>query len=764
MKKGLAHSIHYLKRRAQVYRIIEGVLLGILLMSLCGWLWYWKAWPYRELAPALAFVLGNILYIAYRPWWGIEVQHIAFDLNLRYPSLSFSTELLLKEPSHWLEAQQRQEIVQQLEALKPSIPIPWWRWFSILAVSGFCIGASYSLPKAKEQSKDPVPEAVVLMNTSDAKDSINLTQAEVRVTAPAYMGLGLKTHSLGNFEAYEGSAAIWYLEANQDIERAYLVRAFSDTVYMKKKNKGWTLTLPLTQASVYQIALEEGDSHWRSDLFAWQILTDQVPRVQLTDKNTAQEFLPEELPSTVSIAYKASDDFALSQVAIVATISRGEGEGVKFREMQIPIADFGKGIKSVAREFLWDIKSLGLQAGDEVYYYLRATDNKRPNPQQGRSDMHFLKVKDPNKVISSDLGGLAVDIMPEYFRSQRQIIIDTEALLKDKKKYTASDFMKASNTIAADQKILRLRYGQFIGEEAESGIGVGAELALKEYFLEKMNGEKAPHESEKELNEKVAEAFGLKLEEGHFMGDGHNHESEWNAAFESDIRAENPEMAGQSQARELLTPYVHAHNEMEEATFLDEAIKTQLKAALADMWYAELYLRLANPNEALPYEYKALEKIKSIQQQSRIYVERVGFEAPPLKEEKRLSGEQKEISPDRIRLSEIEEDTRVYTELFVWLASHPSATEVPPIALVQEVVDQALAQRMRQELTLSLATLQALNTLSSARSEFDYSKNREVAMKGLASVLTQAYSERRSVLLSDELSIRMQLKQKMGKK
>ena len=58
-------------------------------------------------------------------------------------------------------------------------------------------------------------------------------------------------------------------------------------------------------------------------------------------------------------------------------------------------------------------------------------------------------------------------VLPAYFRSQRQIILDAEALQKDKRRIAADRFLRRSDEIGVDQRILRLRYGQFLGEEAE---------------------------------------------------------------------------------------------------------------------------------------------------------------------------------------------------------------------------------------------------------------------------------------------------------
>jgi hypothetical protein len=57
------------------------------------------------------------------------------------------------------------------------------------------------------------------------------------------------------------------------------------------------------------------------------------------------------------------------------------------------------------------------------------------------------------------------------------------------------------------------------------------------------------------------------------------------------------------------------------------------------MWKAELQLRLYKPQAALPFAYKALRLLKDLQQKSRSYVAKTSYNPPPLKPEKRLSGE-----------------------------------------------------------------------------------------------------------------------------
>ncbi|NNK27654.1 MAG: tryptophan-rich sensory protein, partial [Flavobacteriaceae bacterium] len=62
-----------------------------------------------------------------------------------------------------------------------------------------------------------------------------------------------------------------------------------------------------------------------------------------------------------------------------------------------------------------------------------------------------------------------------------------------------------------------------------------------------------------------------------------------------------------------------------------------------EMWDAELYLRLYEPTKSLPYQYRALELIQEIKNSARIYVHRIGFDPPPIKEDKRLTGKLDDI-------------------------------------------------------------------------------------------------------------------------
>jgi hypothetical protein len=80
-----------------------------------------------------------------------------------------------------------------------------------------------------------------------------------------------------------------------------------------------------------------------------------------------------------------------------------------------------------------------------------------------------------------------------------------------------------------------------------------------------------------------------------------------------------------------------------------------LRQALNIMWDAELHLRLYEPEKSLPFQYEALELIQEIKNSARIYVHRIGFDPPPIKEDKRLTGDLEEVD-NYLKNEEFEEN------------------------------------------------------------------------------------------------------------
>jgi hypothetical protein len=168
-------------------------------------------------------------------------------------------------------------------------------------------------------------------------------------------------------------------------------------------------------------------------------------------------------------------------------------------------------------------------------------------------------------------------------------------------------------------------------------------------------------------------------------------------------------------AEDPLEAYVHNHEDPEASTLFAQSLKSKLKQAMAEMWDAELYLRLFQPEKSLPYQYKALKLIQEIKNSARIYVHRIGFDPPPIKEDKRLTGDLKEIgnyskNETLEKEDEYENMRKAVARLEVLLDSDSKITKTD-----QDLFNKAgneLARKAIEEPGKYLETLQTVKWLS----------------------------------------------------
>ncbi|WP_295990885.1 DUF4175 family protein [Rugamonas sp.] len=309
-----------------------------------------------------------------------------------------------------------------------------------------------------------------------------------------------------------------------------------------------------------------------------RVLADQAPQVKILLPNDLIQVLNKDAKSA-ALSVIARDDYAVVRASLHMTLARGSGENIRFSDREVPLPGGGDPhVRSWRKE--WTLAELGMEPGDELYFFVRATDNAPEHPHTTQSPTYTLRLPGPE---SEDLDASALPSMakPESLRSQRQVIIDTEQLVADlaaNPKMSAAAQRDRSEAIATDQAALRLRYGQFLGEESN------------------------------------------------LFGPDHDHEHEGGGA------AKDTEST-------LIAEFGHAHDQVDNATIFDPKTKAVLKRALAAMWDAEKSLRAIAPKTALPPEYKALDAIKELQQAERVYLHRTAFVPPAIKEEKRMSGD-----------------------------------------------------------------------------------------------------------------------------
>src|SRR5690606_27447058 len=116
---------------------------------------------------------------------------------------------------------------------------------------------------------------------------------------------------------------------------------------------------------------------YESDYFPLEAKDDLAPVIQPADRELYTYHFTND-PKIMDVQAKISDDFKVSEVYLVATLARGSGENVKFRENRIPVSR--KNFKSEDLSVRLDLNALDFRHGDELYYYWAAVDNKTPEP------------------------------------------------------------------------------------------------------------------------------------------------------------------------------------------------------------------------------------------------------------------------------------------------------------------------------------------------------------------------------------------------
>ncbi|MEP2057293.1 MAG: tryptophan-rich sensory protein [Maribacter litoralis] len=577
----------------------------------------------------VTFLIGLLLFILIKKPWQHNLYSTSTYVDAHVSEASFSSGLLLQTEDSLsnLAKLQRYKVAQELSIKLGSLTPPNAIKQALLVLLG-CIILGFVIDKL--QVFRGVDQLLHKPNNSEqiqfiATDSIKgksivpkIETQEIKVFYPSYTRLGGTTTKNPNIKAVKGSTVQWKLQFGHMVNDPVL-DIMGELKPLRKVGFGYQIQLPLTTSGFYSFKFKNAEgTEFTSDLFSLEAIPDNPPEIEILglEQYTYFDFPDKKL---VELQSAITDDFGIDESYIIATVSKGTGESVKFREEKLSFKEtISKGTKSIRATKTLDLNALKMEVGDELYFYIEAFDEKQPKRNVARSETYFAVIKDTVGEQFGVEGTLGVDQMPDYFRSQRQLIIDTEKLIKDKPNILIQDFKSRSNELGFDQKALRLKYGQFMGDESE---------------MEEAPAEIESHEEGEDHDHTEDQENMLK----EFMHD-HDGDNEHNLVEQHEHENKND-----SEPEDPLHDYLHNHDDPEESTLFEESLKTKLRKALSIMWDAELYLRLYEPEKSLPFQYDALKLIQEIKNSARIYVHRIGFDPPPIKEDSRLTGEIKDI-------------------------------------------------------------------------------------------------------------------------
>ncbi|PZR22669.1 MAG: hypothetical protein DI535_25635 [Citrobacter freundii] len=593
------HIIQAFRKKWQRNYFVAALLLAFGVAALLTTVLYlFIKTPLWIIAPVFAAAAVIIYWL--RPFRRITQEDITSFLNRHYPQLEESSHLILQPPSSlsFLQQLQQQKIEPIIKNIAPPAEmfIPVKRAglvvFAVIIVCAIGFAAQISFVK---NDHDHNERSAAAANVPKEAIPAGVKSVSVEITPPAYTGRKKREQEQLSLKVEEGSNISWTINTSGIADSVILLFNNREHIAMKRSSTDsneWQLQRNVKETGFYQVQILENPS----PLYTLEVIHDQPADIRII---TPQQYTTIE-PGRRAISnlrVHLSDDYGITNTQIIATKASGKGESVSFKEQQLSFAEKVNGQRDIELSKTIDLAAMGMQGGDELYFYIKATDN---HGQESRSDMYFISLPDTAELLNMSGMESGVNQFPEYFRSQRQLIIDTEKLLKEQSGLSKDTFNARSNDLGIEQKLLRLRYGKFLGEENESG-------------------------------------------GGHSPDDGHDHGTE----------------PAYGDVQSLIDQYAHKHDNAEDATFLEPEQKAQLKGVLTEMWNSELKLRTLTPSESLPYQYKALRLLKDLQQKSRAYVSKTSIKMPPLKPEKRLTGNLEKITPPNQPARQVKEDEQV---------------------------------------------------------------------------------------------------------
>ncbi len=667
------------------------VFLGLpvaLLVSVLAWRFF----------PTLGFIIAaiavfiSLIIYALHSSKAFDKTWLVRKLDTHLKDLDDSSDLLFKENSQLsgLQVLQKERTEQRIiDSENVDLRKPWP--LKNISLVFFLSLTSSALVLSWPQAKTSIQQLIAATkeNKTASAAKIVLTHQNINIQAPAYTGLPERNETSLQVIFPEAANLRWQLKFQPQPASVNLSFLDGSSLALEHKNGVWQGSRKMLQSNLYRVQVNARPLA-ENKLYRLDVIKDQAPQIRVSQPDRNLSILKSG-QITWPLSFEAEDDYALGAAQLSLRLAQGSGENISFKEQSLILT--GQGTRKQKRfAKTLALATLGIGPGDDVIVQFSIRDQRQPEANTARSSSFILRWPPQTSTETVDVEGMVKKAMPAYFRSQRQIIIDTEKLLVEKNTFNSEQFTIRADEIGVDQRILRLRYGQFLGEETEAP---------------KMPTNDAEHQEE------------------HHADDGHNH----------DEPQPKQDFTPTANDQALLEEFGHTHDIPEAATLLEPATKTLLRAALNEMWQAELYLRSGEPKKALPYEYRALGFIKKVQQADRIYLARVGNELPPVDESRRLSGDRKGLQNriaflqpaeptdaalvntwrmlDEYELASAGKTVLSFSALRVWLRENPTrVSDALSILAAMDTVEQApdcktCRQEMKQQLWLLLSAAPA---------------------------------------------------------
>ena len=398
--------------------------------------------------PILALAATLLLRLAVSRPWRLTALRLSHHLDRTVSAFEESGALFLRSPEQLtlLERLQSQRVNRALTACDSTAEPVGAPPRDFLQTASLCLAAAALLagisgllrllhpsPAAPVSSwLDRSNHAVAASIQASAPPLPKIFGNIFTVAPPAYTGHAPRQVAGFTAGVEEGAAVTWDIAIDRPTRDVRLVSGSTTFPLAAAPDYHLRATRTVAESALFSLAatLPDGTPWNPPELFSVKVIKDQPPAIRLLQPTaTRTEIIP---PVTAPVIVEAtiSDDYAVAEAHLVATVAKGSGEAVKFREQALPFdTNTAEPAAPLVHRFTksLDLTDLGMEPGDELYFYVEAHDNRQPAANRTRSETRFLTLRGPDeKKTTTGRGVAGVNLIPAYFRSERQLIIDTE--------------------------------------------------------------------------------------------------------------------------------------------------------------------------------------------------------------------------------------------------------------------------------------------------------------------------------------------------
>jgi len=219
-----------------------------------------------------------------------------------------------------------------------------------------------------------------------------LTTIDIRIQPPAYTGLALRRQERNQAELviYPGSLVRWEALSNKLLQTAALIFDEADSLPLRVNGKTVSGETTLSDRQGYWFILrdEEGLDNLAPIRYPITYLDDLSPEVRIDAPAGDIECQPE---TSLLLRAEAEDDFGLIRAELVYRLITPNTDSSDWQAQ--PLKQFSPSVNFSNIEYRWELASLSLAFGDEIEYFIRATDNNTiTKPGVGESAVFHIRL------------------------------------------------------------------------------------------------------------------------------------------------------------------------------------------------------------------------------------------------------------------------------------------------------------------------------------------------------------------------------------